>query len=73
MLVGNKPHFEIYLEKKGLDEEDQFRWRLRAANGEIIAASEGYHNLKDCKDTIEQVRQYARYAGLSEEFHKKKP
>lgn len=37
------PSFLIYL-----DVNRQFRWKLEAANGKIIANSgEGYHNLSD--------------------------
>ena len=44
------PKFEIYLDKKG-----EFRFRLKARNGEPIAASEGYTAKAGCKNGIESV------------------
>lgn len=44
--------FEIYKDKSG-----QFRWRLKAANGKIIADSgEGYVAKSDCQHGIELVK-----------------
>ncbi|MFN8583418.1 MAG: DUF1508 domain-containing protein [Gemmatimonadaceae bacterium] len=38
------------------DEQEYWRWRLRAVNGRIIADSaEGYHNRLDCRHAIELV------------------
>ena len=35
----------------------EWRWRLRAANGNIIAVSgEGYANKGDCRDIIDSVK-----------------
>ena len=45
------PKFEIYKDKSG-----QFRFRLKAKNGEIIAASEGYVKKDNCKKGIASVR-----------------
>ena len=45
------PKFEIYLDKKG-----EYRFRLKARNGEPIAASEGYTAKAGCKNGIESVR-----------------
>lgn len=45
------PKFEIYLDKKG-----EFRFRLKARNGEFILASEGYSSKGGCKNGIESVR-----------------
>ena len=44
------PKFEIYKDKKG-----DFRFRLKAANGEIILSSEGYTAKASCKNGIESV------------------
>lgn len=41
--------FEIYKVKK------QWRWRLRAENGEIIASGEAYKNKSDCTKAIDLV------------------
>ena len=51
---AKNPKFEIYLDKKG-----EFRFRLKARNGEIIAASEGYTSLSGCQNGIESVRKNA--------------
>jgi uncharacterized protein YegP (UPF0339 family) len=39
------------------DANNEYRWRLKAANGKIIADSgEGYTTKQSCKDGIELVR-----------------
>lgn len=49
------------------DATGQWRWRLRAANGRIIAESgEGYHNRADCEAAIALVKQ-SSLAPLREE------
>ena len=48
------PKFEIYL-----DAADEFRFRLKARNGENIAKSEGYTQKANCKNGIESVRKNA--------------
>lgn len=45
------PKFEIYNDKAG-----EFRFRLKARNGEIILASEGYKTKASCENGIESVR-----------------
>lgn len=38
------------------DAANEWRWRLKAANGRIIADSgEGYRNKQDCRDAIDLV------------------
>ena len=49
--VEQCPKFEIYLDKKG-----EYRFRLKARNGEPILASEGYVAKAGCKNGIESVR-----------------
>lgn len=44
------PKFEIYEDKAG-----EFRFRLKATNGEVIAQSEGYKAKASCKNGIESV------------------
>lgn len=44
------PKFEIYFDKKG-----EYRFRLRARNGEPLLASEGYTTKSSCKNGIESV------------------
>ncbi len=48
------PKFEMYVDKAG-----EFRFRLKARNGEIILASEGYAQKAGCKNGIESVRRNA--------------
>ena len=45
------PKFEIYQDKKG-----EYRFRLKATNGQIIATSEGYKAMKSCVNGIESVK-----------------
>jgi len=45
------PKFEVYTDKSG-----EFRFRLKARNGEIIATSEGYKAKASCLNGIESVR-----------------
>jgi len=49
--------FEIYKDPQG-----QFRWRLRAPNGEIIAHGEAYVTKQGCQDGINAVKKYAQTA-----------
>lgn len=46
--------FEIYKDKRG-----EHRFRLKAGNGEIILASEGYKALSSCKNGISSVQKNA--------------
>ena len=48
------PKFEVYTDKAG-----EFRFRLKAKNGEIIATSEGYKAKPSCLNGIESVRNNA--------------
>ena len=48
------PKFEIYLDKAG-----EYRFRLKAKNGQNILASEGYAAKKSCLNGIESVRNNA--------------
>ena len=44
------PKFEIYLDKAG-----EYRFRLKAVNGQIVAASEGYKAKDICLNGVESV------------------
>ncbi len=55
------PKFEVYLDKAG-----EFRFRLKARNGEIIAVSEGYKAKASCMNGIESVRKNAPDASIAE-------
>ncbi len=54
-------HFHIYLDRIG-----EYRWRLKAKNGEIIAASAGgYHSAKACRRAITRLQVHSREAGIT--------
>ena len=48
------PKFEMYQDKAG-----EYRFRLKARNGEIIATSEGYKTKASCENGIDSVRRNA--------------
>jgi len=48
------PKFELYADKAG-----EFRFRLKATNGEIIAVSEGYKTKTNCENGIQSVKNNA--------------
>ena len=48
------PKFEMYKDKAG-----EFRFRLKAGNGQIIATSESYSTKSACENGIESVRKNA--------------
>jgi uncharacterized protein YegP (UPF0339 family) len=55
--------FQLYKDRKG-----EYRWRLRARNGEIIADSnEGYSSKASCKHGIDLVKQQAANAEVEEQ------
>ena len=45
------PKFELYEDKQG-----EFRFRLKAKNGQIIATGEGYKAKAGCKNGIESIK-----------------
>ena len=53
------PKFEVYTDKAG-----EFRFRLKALNGQIIAVSEGYKALAGCNNGIESVKKNAADAPI---------
>ena len=53
--------FEIYQDKGG-----KFRFRLKAANGEIIASSEGYSSKASAKNGIASVQKNAPKAKVED-------
>ena len=57
--VEKHPKFEIYTDKAG-----EFRFRLKATNGQIIAVSEGYRAMAGCKNGIESVKKNAPEAAV---------
>ena len=55
------PKFEIYTDKAG-----EFRFRLKATNGQIIATSEGYKTMKSCRNGIASVQKNSVDAKIEE-------
>ena len=55
------PKFEVYNDKAG-----EFRFRLKATNGQIIAVSEGYKTLASCLNGIKSVQANAADADVVE-------
>lgn len=55
------PKFEMYTDKGG-----EFRFRLKARNGQIIAISEGYSSKASCLGGIESVQKNAPDAAVEE-------
>ncbi len=56
------PKFEVYTDKAG-----EFRFRLKAKNGEVIAVSEGYKTKASCMNGVESVKKNAPEAEVVEE------
>ena len=52
--VEKHPKFEVYLDKAG-----EYRFRLKAANGQIIATGESYKQLSSCLNGIESIKKNA--------------
>ena len=55
------PKFQLFLDKAG-----QFRFRLKARNGKIIAVSDGYQTKSGCENGIDSVRKNAPDAEIEE-------
>jgi uncharacterized protein YegP (UPF0339 family) len=55
------PQFEIYQDKS-----EQYRFRLRAPNGEIIAVSEAYKSKGGCENGIASVKENAPKAEIQD-------
>ena len=53
------PKFEMYLDNAG-----EYRFRLKARNGEVIATSEGYKAKAGCLNGIESVKKNAPEAEI---------
>lgn len=56
------PKFEVYKDKAG-----EFRFRLKAGNGQIIATGEGYTTRANCINGVESVKKNAPDAEVVEE------
>ena len=57
------PKFELYQDKRG-----EYRFRLKAGNGEIILVGEGYKSKSGCKNGIESIRKNAADSVIVEEL-----
>ena len=54
--------FEVYKDKEG-----EFRWRLKAANGQIIATGgQGYKAKADCEHGIDLIKEGAAKAKIKD-------
>ena len=60
--VEKHPKFEVYADKAG-----EFRFRLKATNGQIIAVSEGYKAKASCENGIASVKKNAVDAPIVKE------
>lgn len=60
--VEKNPKFEVYKDKAG-----EFRFRLKATNGQIIAVGEGYKAMESCLNGIESVRKNAADSAIAAE------
>ena len=60
--VEKHPKFELYTDKAG-----EYRFRLKATNGQVIATSEGYKALAGCMNGIESVKINAVDAAIEKE------
>ena len=60
--VEKHPKFEVYAGKAG-----EFRFRLKALNGQVIAVSEGYKAMANCMNGIESAKKNAVDAKIVEE------
>ncbi|MFD6161466.1 YegP family protein [Nocardia sp. NPDC060256] len=54
--------FEIYQDKA-----NKYRFRLKAANGEIIAVGEAHEPKAACKNGIESIEKNAPVAGIDDQ------
>lgn len=63
VLETGTPHFEVYEDSAG-----QWRWRMVAGNGRIVADSgEGYDSKSSVKRAVENVKDDAGTADVSED------
>ena len=59
--VCKNPKFEVYQDKAG-----EFRFRLKAANGQIIAIGEGYKSKASCLNGIDSIKRNAPDVAIEE-------
>lgn len=56
-----EPRFEIYKDASG-----KFRFRLRAANNQIIAVSEAYESKDGCENGVASIKENAPKAMIQD-------
>ena len=61
IVAAKCPKFELYKDKAG-----EFRFRLKATNGQIIAVSEGYKSMASCENGVASVRKNAEEGEIVE-------
>lgn len=62
-LQSEKSTFEVYE-----DNAKAYRWRLKASNGQTVAAAnKGYKTKADCEKVVELIKKTAPKAAVSEE------
>ena len=64
------PKYELYKDKK-----DEFRFRLKATNGQVIGSSKGFEKKEDCEKAIASVKENVKKAQIvePEKTEEKKP
>lgn len=60
--VEKHPKFEVYTDKAG-----EYRFRLKATNGQVIATGEGYKALAGCMNGIDSIKRNAVDAKIETE------
>lgn len=61
VVAVKNPKFEVYTDKAG-----EFRFRLKATNGQLIATGEGYKSKAGCMNGVESVKKNAPDAEIVE-------
>ncbi len=54
--------FEIYKDKS-----DNYRWRLKASNGEVIAVGEAYESAAGARNGVDSVKRNAAEAPVDDQ------
>jgi len=62
VVAVKNPKFEVYQDKAG-----EFRFRLKATNGQVIATGEGYKAKSSCLNGVESVKKNAADAEVEKQ------
>ena len=65
VVTVKHPKFQVYQDKAG-----EYRFRLKAKNGEVIGTSEGYKTKASCLNGIESVKKNAPEAPIEKAENK---